>query len=56
MKWRVRLEFKLADCWIGAYWCRRLNEDGVEVGRDIWICLLPCLPIHVFRTWAWNNG
>lgn len=34
---RVRLEWKLQDLWIGAYW-----QPG-----NLWICLLPCVPIHV---------
>lgn len=39
--WDVRLEFKLQDFWIGVFWKNR-SFDG-----DIWICLLPCVPIHV---------
>lgn len=37
----IQFEVKPADCWIGAYWRRQ--------GRalHIWICLLPCLPIHL---------
>lgn len=39
-RWRVRLEWKLADCWIGIYWA----DHGGFV--DVWVCLLPCLPLH----------
>lgn len=46
-KWRLwfsrvnwRLEFKAADCWIGVYWA-----DEV-LWRDVWICIIPMLPIH----------
>jgi hypothetical protein len=39
-KWRARLEFKLADMWVGCYW---VNHGGFW---DIWLCLIPCLPIH----------
>jgi hypothetical protein len=38
---RVALEWKLADLWIGAFWKRG------EYELDIWVCLLPCLPIHI---------
>ena len=31
-----RLEFKFVGLWVGAFW----TEEG------LWICLLPCLPIH----------
>jgi hypothetical protein len=37
----ARIEFKLADCWIGAYWAKQ--GDDIHV----WVCLLPCLPIHL---------
>lgn len=49
--WKVRLEFKLADMWVGAFWRRGRyfnDETGLTVKTlEIWICLLPCLPIHV---------
>lgn len=38
---KIKLEFKLADAWIGAFWARKDNV------LHVWICLLPCLPIHV---------
>lgn len=58
---RIRLEFKLADFWIGAFWRRDkkvvelvdesdLHVHGEEVNYfHLWICLLPCLPIHIWR-------
>ena len=33
---RVRLEFKLEDCWVGAYW-----RPG-----HLWVCVVPMLPLH----------
>jgi hypothetical protein len=45
--WRVALEFKLADMWIGVYWDRR------PVHLDIWICLVPCFPLHFWMTEDW---
>lgn len=42
--WWIALEFKLADCWIGAYWT--WEKDGGDRHFHIWLCLLPCLPIH----------
>jgi hypothetical protein len=38
----VRLEWKLADLWVGAFW-----SFDKATGGDVWICLLPCLPIHI---------
>jgi hypothetical protein len=39
--WRVRVEFKAADCWIGVFWRRELGQ------LDVWLCLVPMLPIHL---------
>jgi hypothetical protein len=38
---RIRLEFKVQDLWIGIYW------STTDSATDIWICLLPTLPIHI---------
>lgn len=40
--WNVTLEFKLADLWVGAFYTQ--GDIGLI---DIWVCLLPCLPIHI---------
>jgi hypothetical protein len=42
---RVNLEFKPQDLWIGAYWKRARWIGGTLI--HIWICVLPCLPIHI---------
>jgi hypothetical protein len=48
----VALEWKLQDGWWGVF--TRL-EGG---SRDVWICLLPCFPLHVrynvYRYWPWR--
>jgi hypothetical protein len=52
---RIRLEFKREDLWIGAYWKTRAWIRGHDlVGNvvDLWICLIPCLPVHV----SWVKG
>jgi hypothetical protein len=56
---RVRLEFKLADLWVGVFWRWTLGVRGsVERPRyfghdalDIWVCLLPMFPTHVTLDW-----
>lgn len=67
--WKVRLEFKIEDLWIGVFWRSRFslgpmrNREGIhgcEMERssyDLWICVLPCLPIHVNWTadWAYSH-
>ena len=59
--WRLRIDFKIKDFWIGIFWRRRKEEclfhvlrDGcpaVTYAFDLWICLFPCLPIHI-QTWV----
>ena len=44
-RWGIALEFKLQDLWIGAYWAR--DEYG---DQNIWVCLLPMLPIRIWWT------
>lgn len=39
------IEFVPYDCWIGAFW-----KDHCHAGRcdrNVYICVLPCLPIHL---------
>lgn len=52
VRWSVSLEFEPRDAWIGVFW-RWDNESsfGYKVASrfDAWICLVPCLPIHVCR-------
>ncbi len=38
--WFIRLEWVPQDFWIGLYW------KNTECRIDIWICLIPCFPIH----------
>ena len=39
--YKVNIEFKKEDCWIGIYWRRKINS------LNIWICIIPCFPIHI---------
>ena len=44
-RWSVALEWKPQDLWVGVFWRR-----GREMGRrttDLWVCLVPMLPIHI---------
>lgn len=38
--WLLQLEWKLQDMWGGVYW------ENTPERFDIWICLIPCLPLH----------
>jgi len=44
--WFLRLEFKSADLWVGLYW----KDSTYQI--DVWVCLVPCLPIHFCYVWG----
>lgn len=56
---RARLEFQPRDLWIGAFWevsecwaddpCDPFDDRTITM-VDLWICLLPMLPLHL--SWA----
>ena len=56
----VDWKFKKEDVWIGAYW-NVLEVPGPWIGEDfkayerhkrvdLWVCLVPCFPIHFWWT------
>jgi hypothetical protein len=50
----IALEFKLADFWVGLFWQTKPANyhtiDGrVSAELHVYICLVPCLPVHVVR-------
>ena len=47
--WGIKLEFKLQDFWSGVFW--KNQKDLI----DIWICLVPCFPIHYWSGWRSDN-
>jgi len=56
---RIRIEFKLQDFWIGIFWKTerdlyesnpRTHQSTDRITTDIWICLVPCFPIHITKT------
>lgn len=50
---RLRVEARIRDLWIGCYWKHTMvyTDKGPEKGfTDVWICLVPCIPIHITIT------
>ncbi len=59
MKVSARVEYKLADMWIGVFWrgwyTACIDEEPhlyQDTGNpydflDIWICIIPCFPLHI---------
>lgn len=50
IKWSARFEWKLNDFWVGAFW-RRWGRHRF----DLWICLIPCIPLHISRLEKWSD-
>lgn len=48
-RWFLRIEWKPQDCWVGVFWQRTPFVGGAE-RLDVWVCLLPMLPIHYRRS------
>ena len=54
---KAKIEFKPQDCWIGVFWKKRKKYDAEIYYRtkairkkerlDVWICIVPMLPIHL---------
>ena len=44
---RAEFEFKRKNLWVGAFWKRCGNCV------DVWICFVPCVPLHV--CWYWHD-
>lgn len=58
-KLKLKLEFKKEDFWIGFYWKRsKLKAMRGLYEMDLWICLVPMLPIHLtwYKVPRWDNG
>jgi len=46
--WFIKWGFVPQDCWIGVYWKKDPYALAPNYGRfDLWICLIPCLPIKI---------
>lgn len=57
----ISFEWKLEDLWVGVFWRKSQEQVGhafaggsrsalipvIAHNLDVWVCLLPCLPIHI---------
>jgi len=44
---KVRIFFEPRDLWVGVYWTKRAAYGHNQAETDVYICLLPMLPIRV---------
>lgn len=57
MTFQMRLEFRLSRCYVGAHIRASIDEWAEDTAGevsirsacrlDIWICLIPCIPLHI---------
>jgi hypothetical protein len=51
----ITLECHPEDCWVGAFWERRQTryrtwQGVVKAELHVWVCLVPCFPLHIIHT------
>lgn len=56
MKIRARIEWKPAYCCLGFFWRRNDEKDKFFSRLDLWLCFVPCLPLHVVLWWDNPEG
>lgn len=68
MKRKLSIKFVKEDCWIGVYWkniyshiteyrgpatAKVKNNRWIRTQQKIYICIVPCFPIIIERTWGY---
>lgn len=51
---RAKFEWKVEDLWVGVFWKHgdiTTDEGQKRMWTDVWICLLPCVPLHLTITY-----
>lgn len=48
-RWGWCFEWKLADLWLGVFWKQTLTTPTLGTRTDWWICVIPCVPLHIWR-------
>jgi hypothetical protein len=50
----VKLKFEPRDLWIGAYWNLRQSIESPYRLLDVYICIVPMLPIKFTFEWGYK--
>lgn len=50
--WAWRFEFKPQDLWLGVFWKRENHVGYIRSTLDIWVCVLPMIPLHLLREYT----
>lgn len=47
----ISVKFNPKDIWIGVYWNYHQHLPSAMRFFDVYICVIPMLPIHISREW-----
>jgi hypothetical protein len=50
----ITAKFEPRDIWIGCYWNLAKSVESKYRRLDVYICVLPMLPIHLRFEWGWK--
>lgn len=51
----IRVKFEPRDIWFGIYWNLHKSIESQYRKLDVYICLIPTLPIHIQYVWGLKN-
>jgi hypothetical protein len=51
--WEWSVGFEPRDIWVGVYWKKWPNDEFPRevLAVEVFICLLPCLPLRLYLQW-----
>lgn len=49
-----RLKFEPRDLWIGAYWSHAQSIESLYQRLDVYVCIVPTLPLRFRFEWGWK--
>jgi hypothetical protein len=50
----LRVKFEPRDVWVGVYWNMAQSVESAYKRLDLFICIVPLLPVHLRFEWGWK--
>lgn len=50
----ITIKFEPRDVWVGAYWQSIHSIESAYRKLDVYVCVLPMLPIRFHFEWGWK--
>lgn len=51
----ITVKFEPRDIWIGVYWNLSKSIESAYRKLDVYVCILPMLPIRLRFEWGWKH-